>query len=356
MSDGLTIPGQELLPALPPVLSGSYTPEIAERVENFCHSVASIFETWVRRRKSDHTRRAYRGDVMAFVEFMDWTWPRDSSQLLRASILDVQDFKDDMVGQKAAPKTINRRISSLSSLYKYLHGAAAELRLPITVPNPAHAQFISRESSDAVDETRALSGTRMRQLIALPPGGSVLDLRDRAILKFYVATGARIATGCNFDVSDFFEDGDEATLRFRVKGGRIKTKGIHTAAARAIAEYIEAASLESGPLFRPRLSRHNEKLAPRRMTERSMYRLLMSYLERLPGAMREKELPSGKKVMECIYSPHSLRATTATLLLDSSVPIESVQDLLDHKHITTTQIYDKRRRSVRDSASHKVPI
>jgi site-specific recombinase XerC len=59
---------------------------------------------------------------------------------------------------------------------------------------------------------------------------------------------------------------------------------------------------------------------------------------------------------ECIYSPHPLGATTATLPLDSGVAIEEVQDLLDHKHNTTTQIYDKRRRSVRDSASHKVPI
>lgn len=87
-----------------------------------------------------------------------------------------------------------------------------------------------------------------------------------------------------------------------------------------------------------------------------MYRVLMRYLERLPGAMREEVLVMGEKTQACVYSPHSLRATTATLLLDSSVPIESVQDLLDHKHITTTQIYDKRRRSVRDSASHKVPI
>lgn len=64
----------------------------------------------------------------------------------------------------------------------------------------------------------------------------------------------------------------------------------------------------------------------------------------------------GSKVKRCIYSPHSLRATTATLLLDSGVAIEAVQELLDHKHITATQIYDKRRRSVRDSASHKVPL
>jgi site-specific recombinase XerD len=293
---------------------------------------------------------------MAFVEFRKWVWPGDAAKLLRVSILDVQAFKDFMVAEKAAPKTMNRRISSLSSFYKFLGGAAAELRLPITVPNPAHAQFISRESSDAVEETRALSETRARQLMGLPAGDSLLDLRDRAILKLYLYTGARIATGYTLNVSDFHQDGDEATLRFHIKGGRTKTKGIHFSAAESIAEYITAAEIESGPLFRPRRSKHNEKLAARRMTERSMYRVLMNYLERLPGAMQERELPSKEKVRECIYSPHSLRATTATLLLDSSVPIESVQDLLDHKHITTTQIYDKRRRSVRDSASHKVPI
>jgi site-specific recombinase XerD len=56
------------------------------------------------------------------------------------------------------------------------------------------------------------------------------------------------------------------------------------------------------------------------------------------------------------YSPQSLRATTATLLLDSGVPIESVQDLVDHKHITTTHIYGKRQRAPKDSTSHKMPI
>jgi site-specific recombinase XerD len=70
------------------------------------------------------------------------------------------------------------------------------------------------------------------------------------------------------------------------------------------------------------------------MPERTMNRLLMSYLERLPGAMQEVELCSGEKVKQCLYSPHSLRATTATLLLESGVAIEFVQDLLDHKHIT----------------------
>jgi hypothetical protein len=102
----------------------------------------------------------------------------------------------------------------------------------------------------------------------------------------------------------------------------VKTKGIHFSAAESIAEYVKAAGIESGPLFRPRLSKHSDALAPRRMTERSMYRVLMSYLERLPGAIQERELPSREKIQECIYSPHSLRATTATLLLDGREPIE----------------------------------
>jgi site-specific recombinase XerD len=53
-------------------MSGAHTPQMQERVESFYHSVDAIFEAWVNRRKSEHTRRAYRGDVMAFVEFVSF--------------------------------------------------------------------------------------------------------------------------------------------------------------------------------------------------------------------------------------------------------------------------------------------
>ncbi len=350
---------KDLIPtsgSLPPVLLGSVTPENRKRVREFFFSVASIFDAWVNRRKSEHTRRAYRGDVMAFVLFMKWRWPEEAIECLSASILHVQAWKDSMTKARMAPKTLNRRISSLSSFYKFLAGAAAELRLPITVPNPAHAQFISRESSDAVEETQALSLARARQLLNMAKGDGLLELRDRAILRFYLFTGARIGTGCKLNVGDFRQDGDEATIRFHLKGSRIKTKGINYQAADAIQEYISAAGITSGPLFRPRTGPNGGALAARRMSERSMSRLLMGYLERLPGSLQEVDLSNNEKAIRCMYSPHSLRATTATVLLDIGQPIESVQELLDHKHITTTQIYDKRRRSVRDSASHKVPI
>jgi len=75
-----------------------------------------------------------------------------------------------MLGEDRAPKTINRRVSSVSSFYRYLAGVASEARLPITVPNPAHAQFIARMTSDPVNATKALSATRARQLMGLPTG------------------------------------------------------------------------------------------------------------------------------------------------------------------------------------------
>ena len=343
-------------PALPPILAGRSTPDVKRRVESFYFSVASCFEAWVSRRKSTHTQRAYREDVMAFVRSLGIRWPENSWELLRASIKDVQVFRGQLLDRGAAPKTLNRRISSVSSFYKYLGAAAAELRLPITVPNPAHAQFISRESTDPRDETKALSATRARQLLGMPNGESVIDYRDRAILNLYLYSGIRLATGCRLKVSDFHQDGDEATIRLHEKGDKHRTIGINYHAAHAIQDYVEQARISSGPLFRPLLNPRSKKLSDRAMDPVTMYRLIRCYLEQLPGAMKDTIRQDGTTERECSYTPHSLRATTATLLLDAAVDIVKVKDLLGHRHVTTTQIYDKRRRSTAESASHLLAI
>lgn len=341
---------------LPPVLGGHQTELVRERVGQFYVSVAEIFERWVARRKSHHTQRAYREDVMCFVRFMGFEWPQSATDLLTVSVKDVQAFRDEMLAKDAAPKTLNRRISSLSSFYKYLGAAAAELRLPVTMSNPAHAQFIARESTDAREETRALTATRARQLMGLPAGDGVLAYRDRAIMKLYLYSGIRLSTGCALKVSDFHQTDEHATIRISEKGGKRRTIGLHFNAADAISEYIRQAGLSSGPLFRPQRNSRVEDLADRPMTSTTMYLLIQSYLQRLPGASVEEKTPDGTKVKRCIYTPHSLRATAATLLLDAGVDIRKVQELLGHRHITTTQIYDKRRRGTAESASHDMPI
>jgi integrase/recombinase XerC len=140
------------------------------------------------------------------------------------------------------------------------------------------------------------------------------------------------------------------------KGDKRRTIGLHYAAAQAISEYIEKTEIASGPLYRPRLNPRSKKLSNRAMDPATLYRLIQSYLAMLSGSMKELANPDGSVTSRCIYTPHSLRATTATLLLDAGVDIRKVQDLLGHRHITTTQIYDKWRRSTAESASHEVPI
>jgi site-specific recombinase XerD len=324
---------------LPPILHGQVSKEVEERVREFVFSVAAIYETWLGRRTSPHTRRAYDQDVMHFVRrYVRLDWPDQASDLLRISVQTIQAYRDWLAANRAAPKTINRRISSLSSFYKYLGAAAAELRLPIIVGNPAHSQFIPRLSSDPVDETQALTTARARQLMGFPSGDNLLDCRDRAILKFSLFTGARLATGCRLKVHDFHMDENGATVRIAEKGERRRKIGLHFAAAQAIQEYVAKAGIESGPLFRPRLNSRSERLAERGFQPTAMYKLILSYLVRLPKAIREAETPDGRKLRQCIYSPHSLRATAATLLLEAGVDIAKVQELLGHRHITTTQI------------------
>ena len=165
-----------------------------------------------------------------------------------------------------------------------------------------------------------------------------------------------MGTGCSLKVGDFHQEGEQATVRLHEKGDKCRTIGLHYSAAEALQEYIQKAALMSGPLFRPRRNSRIEDLAGRHMDEITMWRVVLGYLERLPGATKEVELPDGTVHRECVYTPHSLRATTATLLLDAGVDIRKVQELLGHRHITTTQIYDKRRRSTAESASHDVPI
>ena len=342
--------------SLPPVLAGALTPAIRTRVEAFYSALPDILERWVRRCRSEHTRRSYREGVLSFIRYLGISWPGESARLLSVSVGEVQAFRDWLADSGAAPKTLNHRVSALSSFYRYLGLCAAELRLPIVVPNPAHSQFIARSSSDSRDETLALPAARARQLLNLPAGDSVLAYRDRAILKLYLYTGIRLAAGCRLSVEDFRQDGEEATLRLQEKGDKRRTIGLHYAAAQAVLEYMERAGLRSGPLFRARRHARTEELGDEAMDPRTMWTILKHYLEQLPNANRERRQADGTVIRQCIYTPHSLRATAATLLLDSGVDIMEVKELLGHRHVTTTQIYDKRRRALREGASHKMPL
>ena len=354
------VPVQDSGLTLPPLLDVG-SPELRQRVEGFYGAVAEIFERWVKRSGSVHTQRAYRSDVMAFVGVMGWPWPQESWRFLTVTIAQVSAWRDLMLEEEKAPKTMSRRVASLSSFFKFLGACATEARLPITVPNPAHAQFIRRGGTDPVRETKALTTVRARQLMAMPEGEGVKVYRDRAILKVLLYTGVRIGTLQRMDVADFHRDEEDATLALIEKGNQRRVIGIHIAAADALREYLTIAGLEGGPLFRAQAAVHSpDRLAERRISLMTLWTIVRGYLEQLPEAIVKEQVLGEdgelREIKSCIYTPHSLRATTATLLLEAGVDITKVQQLLGHKSVTTTQIYDKRRRSTKESASHDLPL
>ena len=95
---------RDVEPGLPPVLAGRATPAVERQVGSFYASVAEVFERWVARRESKHTRRAYRQDVMAFVAALGLRWPDDAMRLFTVSVADVQDFRDRMIADGKAPQ------------------------------------------------------------------------------------------------------------------------------------------------------------------------------------------------------------------------------------------------------------
>jgi site-specific recombinase XerD len=341
---------------LPAILAGHATPDIEQRLDRFYLDIPIILEAFLARCHSPHTRRAYRQDLAAFFEFACIPWTDGAPQLLAVGIPTVLAFRDGLLAEGCAAKTLNRRLASLSSFFKYLGGVATELRLPVSIPNPAHVQFIPRQPPFSQEETRALSASRARQLMAMPQGDGLVAYRDRAILKFFLYTGARLASGCHLNMRDFTQNESGSTIRLNEKGSHRRTIGLHFSAAEAIGEYVKQAGITVGPLFRPRAGSRGEKLANRPFDPATMYRLILSYLRRLPGALVEEVWENNQTRKRCLYSPHSLRATAATLLLSAGVDIRKVQDLLGHRHITTTQIYDKRRITAAESASHEMPL
>lgn len=341
---------------LPPILEGHYTLAVEEKVRRFVLAVPELLERWISRRASPHTQRAYRQDLFTFIRYAEIPWPGEATDLFRITVAQVQAYRDWLIARGDAPKTVNRRVSSLSGFYRFLREVAAEMRLPIQVANPADKEFVARDNADPVEERRHLSAAQAQELFDLPDGKDALAYRDRAMLKCLLYTGIRIGTLLRLDVADFHHDENDPTLRIREKGSRHRTIGLNRRAATAIQQYLSIAGLKSGPLFPPRLNPRSGKLGKGRMSYPTAYRLLQSYFARLPHAIKEIATPEGTAKKKCIYSPHSTRATTATLLLEDGQDIRKVQELLGHRHVTTTQIYDKRRRQTSEGASHQVPI
>jgi integrase len=166
---------------------------------------------------------------MAFICFTEIRWPEDATTLFQTSVRDVYAWRDRSIADEAAPRSstgASPRVPASLNTSKPPPDCGCRSRC-----RTHRTQYLGHDAADPREETRVLSATRARQLMGLPSDVTVYDHRARAIVKFYIYSGARLAAGCRLRVEDFQKDQDGATIGIAERGVRRRTIGLHFAAA-----------------------------------------------------------------------------------------------------------------------------
>lgn len=267
---------------------------------------------------------AYRRDLQQFLAgvAVDEGDPVESLERLEPERL--RAFLGDLKRRGYAPSTIARRLSAVRSLYRYA------LRHGYLRANPLAAVRGPRRARRLPRALRLDQVTRLLEEGAAVPAGEdardpTLALRDRALLELMYASGLRLSEAVGLDLGDL--DLGQALVRVRGKGGRERLVPVGSAALQALARYLREA--------RPRLLRDAgggdgrdalflSRLG-RRMTSRT-------------AALAVARAAQAAGMPERVH-PHRLRHSFATHLLDGGADLRSVQELLGHASIATTQVY-----------------
>ena len=272
------------------------------------------------RNSSPETLRAYREDLTQFIRFLKKekiTTPQKVDTLaMRGFIVALrQDYKLKNV-------SLARKIAACRSFFKWLN------KMEIISTNPTDVLRTPKLEKKLPD---FLTESEFEKLIATPDTTKLGGLRDRAIMEALYSSGARISELVNLKLKDI--DFNNGVMHVYGKGRQERLALLGKPALKAIEIYLEARNRE--PV---RGSRQGKKqktdgsaylflnLRGGRLTDRSIRRGIIAYA-------RYAGLPARK------ISPHTLRHSFATHLLNHGADLRSVQELLGHKNISTTQIY-----------------
>jgi integrase/recombinase XerC len=257
----------------------------------------------VERGASPHTLRGYRSDLDQFRCFLS---ERKVQRIEHVDARLLRRYLAWLYEAGLSRASIARKLAAVRSCLGFL------TRRGRLDKNPAREVATPRlpkklVSFLLVDETQ--------ELLDRPPARSVARRRDQAILELLYATGARVAELCGLDVPDL--DRSRGTVRVRGKGGKERIVPVGDAALRAVDAYLALRGEDDGPLFR--------NFHGGRLTVRSVHRIVRASA-RAAGLTRR-------------VSPHTLRHTFATHMLDAGADLRLIQDLLGHSSLSTTQRY-----------------
>lgn len=266
----------------------------------------------VERNASPLTLKSYEEDLIALVLYLEEVEDRPV-KIVEVTTLSLRRFIAQLQEEGYAKSTISRKLACLRSYFRF---AVREGWIEANIAKPLRNPRAGRKLP------HFLSAEEIAKILEIPPPTTSSGLRDRAILETMYSSGLRVSELVGLGLEDI--DFPAGLIRVRGKGRKERLSPLGSYAQKALKKWIakrkpdpKAGKDHTSAVFLNRFGR--------RLTSRSVGRMLEKYLKQCGLDQRT--------------SPHTLRHSFATHLLDRGADIRSVQELLGHKSLITTQIY-----------------
>jgi integrase/recombinase XerC len=296
---------------------------------------------------SDYTVKSYGADLIQFGQFLMAqignsetirAQPGDMNcddRALKCEPLIIREFLAYLYAQNYTKSTTARKLATLRSFYKYLIRRGTLSVNPLsTIRTPKQEKRLPK----------CLDLEQVQKLLDAPGDGDLLAARDKAMLEVLYSSGIRVSELVDLETADL--DLTEGVLRVRGKGRKDRLTPIGSQAIKALQRYFELRAMDgrcqnSRNAARVFLNKHGEALSTRSVRRKLDKYLVQAGLD--PG-----------------ISPHTLRHSFATHLLNNGADLRSVQELLGHQSLSTTQIYTHlstgRMKEVYDAAHPRADV
>jgi len=252
---------------------------------------------------SNHTITNYRIDLKGFEAFLATNAPKDIKEI---DYFALRKFLSLLSEKNLNKRTVSRKISTLKSFFKFM------VREETLKNNPADSLIYPRLDKNL---PVFLTEEQVVKILDLPKDDSLLGLRDKSILEVLYSTGARVSELANLKINDV--DLISAIIKVMGKGRKERLLPLGEPALLSLKKYLDKRTDKNPSLF---INRNNGSL-----TDRGIRLIVDKYM--LQAAMNLK------------VSPHTFRHSFATHLLNRGADLRSVQELLGHSSIATTQVY-----------------
>jgi len=258
----------------------------------------------VERGYSDNTVKSYQRDLSQFVKFAKAANPKEVDREK------IKSYLEHLSGEFAV-SSIERKLACLKSFFHYL------LREGKISKDPTGDFKLPKKAKRL---PKALSISETIKLISAPRGNDYFSLRDTAILEMLYATGMRASEAIGLNVSDINQS--VSFVKCFGKGSKERIVPINKTTLKAVKEYLEKG--------RPKFPQKDKEALfldknGKRLTRQGLWEMVKKYVKK-----------TGVKEQT---SPHTLRHSFATHLLEKGADLRSVQEMLGHADISTTQIY-----------------